>query len=58
MDDKLITNVIGAAPATLSAASLVPQIIKMIQTRDASGVSLRAYAFTVTCFTLWIIYGL
>ncbi len=58
MDGKLITNLIGVAAAIFSVGSFVPQIVKMIQTKDVSGVSLRTYAFTVTCFTLWVIYGL
>jgi MtN3 and saliva related transmembrane protein len=58
VDPKLITNIIGSAAAILSLTSFIPQIVKMIQTRDVSGVSLRTYAFTVTCFTLWVIYGI
>ena len=58
MEGKLITNLIGGAAAVLSVASFVPQIVKMIQTKDVSGVSLRTYSFTVMCFTLWIVYGL
>lgn len=38
--------------------SFVPQIVKLVKTRDASGVSLRTYAVTVTGFALWIAYGL
>lgn len=38
--------------------SFVPQIVKLVKTRDASGVSLRTYAVTVTGFGLWIAYGL
>jgi len=58
VEGKLITNLIGATSAALSVASFVPQIMKMIQTKDVSGVSLRTYTLTVTCFTLWIVYGL
>ena len=58
MESKLITNLIGVAAAVFSVGSFVPQIVKMIRTKDVSGVSLRTYAFTVTCFTLWVIYGL
>ena len=57
MGSKLVTDIIGSAAAILSVASFVPQIVKMIQTKDVSGVSLRTYALTVTCFALWIIYG-
>jgi MtN3 and saliva related transmembrane protein len=58
LDGKLITNLVGVTAAVFSVGSFVPQIVKMVQTKDVSGVSLRTYAFTVTCFTLWVIYGL
>jgi MtN3 and saliva related transmembrane protein len=58
LDRILFTNLIGAAAATVSVASFVPQITKMLKTRDVSGVSLRTYAFTVSSFTLWVVYGL
>jgi MtN3 and saliva related transmembrane protein len=58
MGAQLITNALGAAAACLSVTSFVPQIIKMVQTKDVSAVSLRTYAFTVSCFTLWVIYGI
>lgn len=38
-------------------ASFTPQIIKILRERDASSVSLRMYAVTVTGFSLWIAYG-
>ena len=57
MDQRLITTAIGTAAAAFSITSFLPQIIKMVKTRDVSGVSLRTYAFTVTCFILWVIYG-
>jgi MtN3 and saliva related transmembrane protein len=37
--------------------SFVPQITKIWRERDATSVSLRMYAVTVTGFTLWIAYG-
>ena len=58
MEGKFITTIIGVAAAVFSVGSFVPQIVKMIQTKDVSGVSLRTYAFTVMCFTLWVIYGM
>ena len=57
MDGHLITTAIGTAAAALSITSFLPQIVKMLKTRDVSGVSLRTYAFTVSCFILWVIYG-
>jgi MtN3 and saliva related transmembrane protein len=37
--------------------SFVPQAVKIQREHDASSVSLRMYAVTVTGFTLWTIYG-
>jgi|KBSSwiStaDraftv2_1062776.scaffolds.fasta_scaffold19838_2 MtN3 and saliva related transmembrane protein len=53
-----LVNVLGTLAAICSMASFVPQIIKIIRERDASSVSLRTYAVTVTGFGLWIAYGL
>ena len=57
MDGELLTNAIGTAAALFSITSFVWQIRKIVQTKDASSVSLKTYAFTVTCFVLWVIYG-
>jgi len=53
----LTANVVGTAAALCSIASFVPQIIKIWKDRDASSVSLKTYALTVTCFVLWTAYG-
>jgi MtN3 and saliva related transmembrane protein len=58
MDGPLITNILGGAAAVCSATSFLPQILKMVRARDASGVSLYTYALTVTCFALWVAYGM
>lgn len=39
-------------------ASFVPQLIKIAREKDASGVSLRMFAITITGFVLWTSYGL
>jgi MtN3 and saliva related transmembrane protein len=52
-----IANALGTGAALCSMASFVPQIVKIRRERDASSVSLRMYAVTVTGFTLWIAYG-
>ncbi len=57
MDGELLTNAIGTAAALFSISSFIWQIRKIMQTKDASSVSLKTYAFTVTCFVLWVIYG-
>ena len=53
----LITNVVGTGAAICSMASFVPQLVKIWKARDASSVSLRMFALTVTGFTLWTAYG-
>lgn len=52
-----IANVVGTAAALCSMTSFAPQILKIWRERDASSVSLRMYAITVTGFSLWIAYG-
>jgi len=53
----MIANVVGTAAALCSIASFAPQMIKIWKDRDASSVSLKTYALTVTCFVLWTAYG-
>lgn len=52
-----LSDVVGTGAALCSMASFVPQILKIVRERDASSVSLRMYAVTVTGFTLWVAYG-
>lgn len=54
---ELLANVFGVAAALCSIASFAPQMLKIWKTRDASSVSLKTYALTVTCFALWVVYG-
>lgn len=53
----LIANVFGTAAAACSIVSFAPQMIKIWKDRDASSVSLKTYSLTVTCFVLWVVYG-
>ena len=57
MESQLLINVIGTGAALCTITSFVPQIIKIIRERDASSVSLRMYALTVSAFSLWTVYG-
>lgn len=52
-----LADLIGTGAALCSMTSFVPQIVKIVRERDASAVSLRMYAVTVTGFALWITYG-
>lgn len=53
-----VINTFGVVAGLCSMASFVPQIVKIVRTRDASGVSLRMYAVTIIGFICWTIYGI
>jgi MtN3 and saliva related transmembrane protein len=53
-----IADIVGTGAALCSMVSFMPQIAKIVRERDATSVSLRMYAVTVTGFTLWTAYGL
>ena len=57
MAGPLIADVVGTGAALCSMTSFIPQIAKIRRERDASSVSLKMYAVTVTGFTLWTAYG-
>ncbi|MEH6665368.1 MAG: SemiSWEET transporter [Brevundimonas sp.] len=57
MENQFLINVIGTGAALCTITSFVPQILKIIRERDASSVSLRMYALTVSAFSLWTVYG-
>lgn len=52
-----LADIIGTAAALCSIMSFAPQIFKIWKERDASSVSFKAYGLTVTCFILWVAYG-
>lgn len=52
------TDAVGALAAFASCAGFVPQLVKVIRSRDATGVSERMYMLTCTAFALWIVYSL
>jgi MtN3 and saliva related transmembrane protein len=49
---------IGAAAATLTTLSFVPQAIKTLRTRDTRGISAWMYATFTAGVALWLVYGL
>lgn len=50
-------NVVGTGAALCSMTSFTPQIFKIWKEKDASAVSLRMFALTVSAFVLWTAYG-
>lgn len=49
---------IGSIAAILTTGSFLPQAIKVIKTKDTSGISLGMYVMNVCGVFLWFIYGL
>jgi MtN3 and saliva related transmembrane protein len=57
MNPDHLQDVIGAAAATLTTVSFVPQTLKTFRTRDVSGISLGMYSLFATGVALWLAYG-
>lgn len=55
--NETFANLVGSAAAICSVTSFAPQGIKIWKERDASAVSLKTYSLTVSCFILWVVYG-
>jgi MtN3 and saliva related transmembrane protein len=53
----LVANIFGSAAAVCSITSFAPQMMKIWKEKDATAVSLKTYSLTVTCFALWVVYG-
>lgn len=51
-------DLIGAAAATLTTVSFVPQALKTFRSRDVSGISLVMYSLFAIGVALWLVYGL
>nr|WP_321241043.1 SemiSWEET transporter [uncultured Tolumonas sp.] len=56
--DASSTELLGLVAGCLTTGSFIPQVIKILKTRDVSSISLVMYvAFTVGVL-LWCVYGL
>jgi MtN3 and saliva related transmembrane protein len=49
---------IGMLAALLTTAALVPQVVRILRTRDTHAISLVMYLLFATGVALWCIYGL
>lgn len=50
--------IIGAIAACLTTFSFVPQVLKVIKTKDTSGISLLMYLMSCLGIFLWMVHGL
>ncbi len=53
-----VTGFIGSAATCASVMSFFPQALKVVKTRDTSGISTKMYVITVAGFTMWTAYGI
>ena len=51
-------ELLGLAAAFLTTFGFVPQVIKMVKTKDTSSISLSMYVVLVTGVSLWLVYGI
>jgi len=52
------TDILGTAAALLTSISFIPQVIKILKTRNTSGISLIMYALFVTGVACWLVWGI
>lgn len=52
-----LINAFGVAAGLCSIASFIPQIVKILNERDAGSVALRMYAVTSVGFLCWTTFG-
>lgn len=49
---------IGIIAAFLTTTAFIPQVIKILKTKETNAISISMYTMQVTGLTLWLIYGL
>ncbi|HFR4577572.1 TPA: SemiSWEET transporter [Streptococcus suis] len=49
---------IGFVAACLTTFGFLPQVIKVIQTKDTAAISLGMYSMSVAGISLWLIHGI
>jgi MtN3 and saliva related transmembrane protein len=52
-----LLEIIGLIAAFLTTVSFLPQVIKVISTKDTRSISLRMYIMFILGVTLWLYYG-
>ncbi|WP_102958883.1 SemiSWEET family sugar transporter [Mangrovicella endophytica] len=49
---------VGSLAAVITTFCWLPQIVKLMRTRQTAGISLASNAFFATGVALWLVYGL
>lgn len=53
-----LTELVGIVAGFLTTGSFIPQVVKILRTRDVSGISLLMYVAFTSGVLLWLIYGI
>jgi MtN3 and saliva related transmembrane protein len=56
--DLTLADFFGAAGATLTTVSFVPQALQVLRTRETGAISLAMYALFTAGVAMWGVYGL
>lgn len=56
--EKLGENMIGSIAAVLTTFAFLPQVIKVIKTKDTESIALGMYLMQVLGIALWLAHGL
>ena len=51
-------ELLGIGAAFLTTFGFIPQVIKMVRTKDTSSISLSMYIVLVIGVSLWLVYGI
>jgi len=51
-------TILGLAAAVLTTSSFIPQVIKVIRTRQVKDISVTMYAIITVGISLWLAYGI
>lgn len=54
----ILSNSIGILAAFLTTMAFVPQVVRVIRTRDTHAISLWMYLIFSTGLVLWLVYGM
>lgn len=57
MAPSWVIDAFGVTAGLCSMTSFLPQIVKIVRERDATGVSPKMYAVTLFGFGCWVVYG-
>jgi MtN3 and saliva related transmembrane protein len=58
MDKELALNTIGYIAAGLITICLIPQLLKIISTKNVEDISWLTYTLLLTAELLWLVYGI